>query len=247
MRRRVYSLQVHYLPLPPIAYAVLLGALLALFALIQIGVLSYAYVRIGLSSKYATLVLFASLLGSYVNIPIAHFADERVISQEIVDFFGRRYIVPMVVDWPGMILAVNVGGAVIPFLLSIYLLARNHIWIVGAVATAIVALVVHFLARIVPGVGISVPILAPPLLSAALAILLSRDFAAPVAYVSGSLGTLIGADLLNLDKMRGVGAPIASIGGAGTFDGIFVTGILAVLLASLPLRRRTSGVSPSPQ
>ena len=48
----------------------------------------------------------------------------------------------------------------------------------------------------------------------------------------GSLGTLIGADLLNLGKIQGLAAPVASIGGAGTFDGIFVTGILAVLLAA---------------
>ena len=64
----------------------------------------------------------------------------------------------------------------------------------------------------------------------------SRRFAGPLAYVSGSLGTLIGADLLNLDKLHGLGAPIASIGGAGTFDGIFVTGILAVLLAGFGTR-----------
>lgn len=242
----MFSHQLHYLPLPPIVYAVLLGALLALFVLIQIGVLSYAYGRIGLSSKYATLMLLASLLGSYINIPIAHFAGERVVPQEVIDFFGRRYVVPMVIDWPGMILAVNVGGAVIPFFLSIYLLARNRIWIVGAVATAIVALVVYLLARIVPGVGISVPIVVPPLLSAVLALLLSRDYAAPVAYVGGSLGTLIGADLLNLGRIQEIGTPLVSFGGAGTFDGIFVTGILAVLIASLPLRRKPSGVSHAP-
>lgn len=240
---RVYSQHVDYLPLPPILYAVFTGALIALFLLIQFGVLRYAFGRIGLSSKYATLLLLASLLGSYVNIPVAHFTQERVVPQEMVDDFGGRYVVPEVVDWPGMILAVNVGGAVIPLLLSIYLLARNRIWIVAALATAIVAVVVHYFARIVPGAGISVPILAPPLLSAALAILLSRDFAAPVAYVSGSLGTLIGADLLNLDKIEGIGTPIVSFGGAGTFDGIFVTGILAVLIASLPLRRKFTGVS----
>jgi uncharacterized membrane protein len=243
---RVYSQHVDYLPLPPIAYAVFLGVLFALFLLIQIGVLHYAYGRIGLSSKSATLLLLASLLGSYINIPVAHFIEERVVPQEMVDYFGQRYVVPEVVDWPGMILAVNVGGAVIPFLLSVYLLARNRIWLVSAIATAIVAIVVHMLARIVPGAGISVPILAPPLLSAALAILLSRDFAAPVAYVSGSLGTLIGADLLNLHRIQGIGTPIVSFGGAGTFDGIFVTGILAVLIASIPLRRKTTGVSATP-
>lgn len=242
----MYSQHVDYLPLPPIAYAVFLGVVFGLFLLIQIGVLHYAYGRIGLSSKSATLLLLASLLGSYINIPVAHFTQERVVPQEMVDYFGQRYVVPEVVDWPGMILAVNVGGAVIPLLLSIYLLARNRIWLVSAIATAIVAIVVHMLARIVPGAGISVPILAPPLLSAALAILLSRDFAAPVAYVSGSLGTLIGADLLNLHRIEGIGTPIVSFGGAGTFDGIFVTGILAVLIASIPLRRKTTGVSATP-
>ena len=38
--------------------------------------------------------------------------------------------------------------------------------------------------------------------------------------------------------IQGLGAPVASIGGAGTFDGIFLTGILSVLLASLLTGRR---------
>jgi uncharacterized membrane protein len=69
--------------------------------------------------------------------------------------------------------------------------------------------------------------------TAILAFVLSREYAPPLAYIGGSMGTLIGADLLNLDKITGLGAPVASIGGAGTFDGIFLTGILAVLLAGV--------------
>ena len=65
------------------------------------------------------------------------------------------------------------------------------------------------------------------------ALLLSREYAPPLAYIGGSMGTLIGADLFNLDRIGGLGAPVASIGGAGTFDGIFLTGILAVLLAGI--------------
>jgi putative Mg2+ transporter-C (MgtC) family protein len=49
-------------------------------------------------------------------------------------------------------------------------------------------------------------------------------------WITSAIGTLIGADLLNLRKIRGLGAPVASIGGAGTFDGIFLAGIIAVLL-----------------
>jgi uncharacterized membrane protein len=81
-------------------------------------------------------------------------------------------------------------------------------------------------------VGIAEPIFIPPLAATGTALLISRRFAPAIAYISGSVGTLIGADLLNLNSLQGLGAPVASIGGAGTFDGIFMTGILAVLLTA---------------
>ena len=110
----------------------------------------------------------------------------------------------------------------------------------GLLGVAIVAAVSHFMAHPVPGVGIAEPTFIPPLVTAAVALLISREYAPPLAYISGSLGTLIGADLLNLGKVRGLGAPVASIGGAGTFDGIFLTGIVAVLLASIMTRKKPS-------
>ena len=103
----------------------------------------------------------------------------------------------------------------------------------GLVATAIVAVVIHWMAYLVSGLGIAAPVFMPVAVTAIVAVMLSREDSAPLAYIAGSLGTLIGADLTNLDKVRGLGAPVASIGGAGTFDGIFLTGILAVLRASL--------------
>ena len=183
------------------------------------------------------LVLFASLLGSYVNLPLARLPEQRVISREVVEVFG----VPFWLRSPsirGTILAINVGGAVIPILLSFYLLIRYDLWASGAGAVAIVAFVVHRMATPVPGVGISVPTFAPPLLAAGVALVLSRRFAAPIAYIGGNLGVRIGADLLNLGRLRSLGAPVASIGGAGTFDGIFLTGVIAVLLASLAVKQR---------
>jgi uncharacterized membrane protein len=86
--------------------------------------------------------------------------------------------------------------------------------------------------------GIALPIFVPVAVTAVVALLLSYANAAPLAYISGSLGTLIGADLLNLPEVNGLGAPVASIGGAGTFDGIFLIGILAVLLAGISGWRR---------
>jgi uncharacterized membrane protein len=156
-----------------------------------------------------------------------------VRSDQIVEFFGMRYIVPLVTSWPGTVLAVNVGGAVIPTIISIYLVIRYQLWFRAVLAVAVIAFVIHSMATPVAGVGIAVPVLAPVVTTAILAFILSREYAPPLAYIGGSMGTLIGADLLNLDKISGLGAPVASIGGAGTFDGIFLTGILAVLLAGL--------------
>jgi uncharacterized membrane protein len=155
-----------------------------------------------------------------------------------------QYVVPVVEHSSGTVIAVNVGGAVIPTLMSIYLLITRNLWVKGAIAIAIVALVLHWLAYPVPGIGIAVPVFFPAVTTAVVALLLSREFAAPLAYVGGSLGTLIGADLTNLDKVRGLGAPVASIGGAGTFDGIFLTGTLAVLLAGLYHRRQRAAQPP---
>jgi uncharacterized membrane protein len=224
---------MHYFPVG-VGLATLFAAiLLALLLLLQIGLLSRAYSALGLDPRVATLVLFGSLLGSYINLPLVRLPEERVVSREVVELFGVPFLAPVTVDWPGTILAINVGGAVIPILLSFYLLMRHDLWGSAAIATAIVAYVVHRMATPVPGVGISVPTIAPPLLAAGVALVLSRRYAAPIAYIGGSLGVLIGADLLNLGLLRSLGAPVASIGGAGTFDGIFLTGVIAVLLASL--------------
>ena len=225
--------QYHYLPLTPEFFSILVGLFVIVLLLVQLGVLRYAYMRLGMSSGAALLLLLASLVGSFFNIPVAELPGERVMSGEVIDFFGMRYVVPVVENWPGTLIAVNVGGAVIPVLVSLYLLARHALWIRGVVATAVVALVIHWFADPVRGVGIAVPVFLPALITAVLAVVLARERAAPLAYVAGSLGTLIGADLTNLDKISDLGAPVASIGGAGTFDGIFVTAILAVLLASI--------------
>ena len=110
---------------------------------------------------------------------------------------------------------------------------RYQLWLKATIAVIAIAFIIHMLATPVPGVGIAVPVFVPVVVTAILAFLLSREYAAPLAYIGGSMGTLIGADLLNLDKIGSLGAPVASIGGAGTFDGIFLTGILAVLLAGI--------------
>jgi uncharacterized membrane protein len=234
--------QIHYLPLTPGLFAVLVFLFGVLIVLIQLRILRYAYMRLGVGPGPALLLLFGSLVGSYFNIPITVLPGKTVQTGEIVDFFGMRYVVPLVTSYPGTVLAVNVGGAVIPTLMSIYLVLRYQLFARAAIAVLIIALVIHSSATPVRGVGIAVPVFVPVVVTAILAFILSREYAAPLAYIGGSMGTLIGADLMNLGKINGLGAPVASIGGAGTFDGIFLTGILAVLLAGIasPPRPRSA-------
>jgi len=227
--------QYHYLPLTPGFFSILVGVLAILFILLQLGLLRYAYLSLGVGPGAAMLLLIASLVGSFFNIPVAQLPPERMMSARVISFLGMEYVVPHL-DVSHPVIAVNIGGAVIPTVMSIYLLARHHLWVKGLIATTIVAFVIHWLADPIAGLGIAVPVFMPAVITAVVALILSRREAAPLAYIAGGLGTLIGADITNLDKVRGLGAPVASIGGAGTFDGIFLTGILAVLLASIVAR-----------
>ena len=225
--------QVHYLPLTPVLFSFLVFLVIGLIILIQLRILRYAYMRLGVGPGAALFLLFGSLIGSYFNIPITFLPGETVQSGQVVDFYGMQYVVPFVVSSPGTVLAVNVGGAVIPTIMSTYLVLRYNLLLKAAIATAVIAAIIHSMATPVSGIGIAVPVFVPVVATAIIAFILSREYAAPLAYIGGSMGTLIGADLLNLDKISGLGAPVASIGGAGTFDGIFLTGILAVLLAGI--------------
>jgi uncharacterized membrane protein len=230
--------QFHYLPMAPAFFSIFVGLFVILLVVtLALRAVRRAYVSLGLTPGGAMMLLFGSLIGSYFNIPVAELPPEAVQSDKTVEFFGMQYMVPDVAT-SGTIIAVNVGGALIPAVMSLYLLSTRRLWLSGAIATAVVAVILHWLAQPVPGVGIAVPVFLPAIAAALVSFILSRKEAAPLAYIAGSMGTLIGADLTNLDKVAGLGAPVASIGGAGTFDGIFLTGIVAVLLAGFVTPRQ---------
>src|SRR6201987_4618864 len=193
--------QIHYLPLTPALFSILVLLFGVLIILIQLRILRYAYMRLGVGPGAALLLLFGSLVGSYFNIPLTILPGQTVRSGEIVDFFGMRYVVPLVTAYPGTVLAVNVGGAVIPTLMSTYLILRYQLWVKAMIAVVVIAIVIHASATPVQGVGIAVPVFAPVITTAILAFILSREYAAPLAYIGGSMGTLIGADLMNLEKI----------------------------------------------
>jgi len=172
-------------------------------------VATFSFTKLGLSPQGAFLLFSLSLIGGVINIPVSR---RRFV------FEGERLFFPFLFYYPPrvreQIIAVNAGGALIPVLFSLYLLERAPLLpVLTAVITVTIA--AKALARPVPGVGISLPAFIPPLVAAASAVLLAGKDAAPVAYIAGVWGTLIGADLLNLYRIRELGSQILSIGGAG--------------------------------
>lgn len=206
--------------------------LLIFFVVVHINIIAFAFSQIGIPNRYIFYALLAILLGSFINIPVKKIPQKTMIGKAWVSYFGFRHVIPA---WQReeTVLAVNLGGAVIPALLSIYLLFKTGLWATALIPTLLMVVLTYRLAKPVPGVGIALPAFVPPVLAAILSVILAYGHAPVIAYISGTLGTLIGADLLNLRKIEALGAPVASIGGAGTFDGIFLNGLLAVLLAGI--------------
>ena len=207
--------------------------LIFLFFFLQVGMIGLAFSRLGLPPEYLFGILLATFLGSYVNIPIGTLAGGTFVDEQEVKYFGLPYPVAPQYRSHKTVIAINLGGAVIPLIISLYLLSKMPSVIPAMLATLIVSLLVHRIARPIKGVGIGIPALIPPLLAALAAYILAPEemLRAPVAYIAGTLGTLIGADLMRLRDIKNMGAPVASIGGAGTFDGVFLSGIIAVLLS----------------
>lgn len=210
--------------------------LLGLFILIQFEVISYAFTVLGLPPRLALLALLVSLIGSYVNIPLYTVGSGPTPPMDTANNYGVIYSIPFEYGH-GTIVAINVGGALVPIFISLYTLLRMPEAVLPSIfGTAIVAMVTHQFAYPLRGLGIAVPLFIPPLAAALVALFLGKTMRVSrtthiIAYVSGTLGTLIGADLMNLNRIADLGAPVASIGGAGTFDGVFLTGIVAILLA----------------
>jgi uncharacterized membrane protein len=190
-------------------------------ALLFFNVITISFVKLGLPPWSVLLVIFLCLVGSLINIPVWH---------ELPQMSSPFYFDPPATS--GRIIALNVGGCLIPLLVALYLILKAPL-VKTLIATALLTGLAYWVAEPVPGVGIQMPFFVAPLASAFVAFILTRGRnAAPVAYISGVLGTLIGADLLHLSALgAGGGIQILSIGGAGVFDGIFLTGIVAAFLA----------------
>jgi len=198
---------------------------------IEIGLIDYAYARIGVQPRHMAALLTLTLVGSRFNIPLWRMRVGGVRAAGAAYDAALRWRIPVRSYSDVTVVAVNVGGAVIPVLLSFRILMMTDAVRQAAMVTAVVTLLTWWIARPIRGVGIVMPTFVAPVVAAVMASIVAPAAAPAVAYVGGTLGTLLGADVLNLGRLRGLGAPVAAIGGAGTFDGIFVTGVLAALLA----------------
>lgn len=209
-------------------WVVLPLALVAVVLLLNIGATGFE--KAGIPRAAVPFVLSASLAGSLVNIPV-WVRDLRTPLEVGVRGAIVYYRPPRIAH---QVIAVNVGGAVVPVLVSLYLADNAAAWkLILAITT--MALFTRRVSRVVPGKGVVLPALLPPLLAAALGLLLGiggpPGEATVIAYASGALGTLIGADLLHFGRLRDVGPGVSSIGGAGVFDGVFLAGLVAALLS----------------
>jgi len=242
--------RVVFNPFSPLMLILLVGIVVLFFIAVLllpvlfIGAIGAAFAKLGFSWREALLILVLTLVGSFINIPLWTVESSRPVAfaHGTISAYGRLYRIPEISSTTTI--AINVGGALIPLLISLYLLYESvlltggmQILVLALIGILAVTFITNRVARPIPGLGIATPFFIPPLAALFCGLLLSlfaQDFdlaAVIIAYVSGTLGTLIGADLLNLNSIADLGAPTASIGGAGTFDGVFLSGIIAALLA----------------
>lgn len=214
---------MYFFPIGCLLFAAFLFLLPVLLLLGFFHVITFGFESLGIPPSVTFLILLSILLGSSVNIPLVRKKKFYREKKGLFEMFQQPELKEEGV-------AINLGGAVIPALLSVYFLTEVPLY-PTIIATVIIIVVSKYSARVIPGRGVTLPFFIPPLLSALLALLLAPEFAAPVAFVAGVLGTLIGADLLNLREAKKMG--MVYIGGAGVFDGIFLVGIIAVILTSL--------------
>jgi len=214
--------------------SILIFFLISLFfvALLQIHIFEIAFVKLGLTPEIASFLLLGTLLGSAINLPLYSLRTKE--TGHLVLSRDRKPV--WEIFQPAregkIIIAVNVGGCLIPVGLCLYFISLQLIDPTKIIAGIFVITALSYqFSRLIPGLGVGMPVFLAPLTSVLVALVLDPEHAAHLAYISGVFGVLIGADILRLNTIASLGTPVAAIGGAGTFDGIFMTGIIAALLA----------------
>jgi uncharacterized membrane protein len=210
----------------------LMVALLFLVSLVQLGLVTVAFDKLGLSSYSAFLLLVITLAGRLINLPMFIMKADETRFRMLPPALKKALLGQRIPFTGGTLIVLNVGGGMVPLAFAIYLLLHNPLKLSQVfIATAIVAGVANIASHPLLRLGAFIPLLVAPITAALIAAHLDPGQRAAIAYISGTVGILVGADLLHLKDIRRTGVPVAAIGGAGSFDGVFLTGLLAVLLA----------------
>jgi uncharacterized membrane protein len=214
-----------------LAFLILLVLLPIVFGEVMAGSLT----KLHLSPGMAALLMIGIVFGGLINIPVIRLEREDESAHDPFAVYGLSGLIPWAQQMHSQtIIAVNVGGCLIPVGIALYELMRlsgGGAFAPALIASAVNTVVCFAAARPVPRIGITIPGLIPPAVAALMALALTPHDAAPVAFIAGVMGPLVGADLFHIRAFTARGVGMASIGGAGTFDGIVLSGIVAAYLA----------------
>jgi uncharacterized membrane protein len=220
-----------YLPVSLLLFLLLLLLIPFILFGITLDVVQAAAAKLGFSPSMAILLLLLIFLGSSINLPLYRIESETELLDDLLSLYQRQFWgFPIQKIQRTVIVALNVGGGLIPILLALYQFRQASPLAISLV-TVIVTIISYFAAHIVPGIGIQMNPLLAPLAASLAAVLWGGDNVSAVAFAGGVLGTLIGADLLHLKDLQNMSSGVLSIGGAGVFDGIALCGLFALLLS----------------
>jgi uncharacterized membrane protein len=228
-------------PLSIIALVLLIGLVILVIPLLVLGFVGKAFTQLGFTWIEALAIVLLMLFGSFVNIPL--YTIRRDMIRAVPGDFSHENATSPWAPQPVWDTAVslNLGGAVIPVLVSAYLLYRSAgllgTAILGPVCAGIVivAIIAYIATRLVPGYGIRAPLFMPGLAAVLCGLLLTGGttglIAGVTAFVAGTAGTLLGAGIAWLPRVKDLEMPQVSIGGSGMFGAIFLACILSAMIA----------------
>ena len=226
--------------LPVFAIIAIIVLIVLVIPLLILGLVGAAFSRLGFSWIEAVAVILLMLLGSFVNIPLWTFQREGKTGTDQPAVFDAFTGEPVTDERLTTELSLNLGGAVIPFVVSVYLLYEvqrltgESLFLQAGITLIMVALITKVSTAIIPTNGIRAPLLVPAVSAMVLGLLINGGTGLPaavVAFAGGTVGTVLGAGILTLPQITKNGVSRISIGGAGMFGAVFLCGLVAALIA----------------
>lgn len=218
---------------------VVAGFLICLLPYLVVGAMQEALARLHLSPFVAACSILLTFVGSLVNIPVYRYRRDELLPDRSIDLEhlgeGKPRFEHVQTD---ALIAVNLGGCVVPLLVGLwqvlYLATTSlRVLLLALIISGVNVVLCYRSARPIPNVGILMPMFLSPLVAVGLSLLLIRspELRPSAAFIAAILGPLIGADLLRLNEVSRMKGGVLSIGGAGTFDGIVISGLIAAFIA----------------